>query len=95
MQSSYCVARYAVNAYENGPCERIARTVETDCERRSEHALGDHGVGGDLDEAGGVGAEHQIALMAVLLGGGQELATMFSMMDLSLLSTSSNVQERR
>ena len=73
MQSSYCVACYAVNAYENGPCERIARTVETDCERRSEHALGDHGVG-DLDEAGGVGAEHQIALMAVLLGGGQGIA---------------------
>ena len=94
MQSSYCVARYAVTQYETVRCERIATDVETDCERRSEHALGDHGVG-DLDEAGGVGAEHQIALMAVLLGGARELATMFSMMDLSLLSTSSNVQERR
>ena len=59
---------------------RLAKTA------RSEHALGDHGVG-DLHEAGSVGAEHQITLVAVFLGG--------SMMDLSLPSTSSKVQERR
>ena len=48
----------------------LARLAKPARSARSEHALGDHGVG-DLDEAGGVGAEHQIALMAVLLGGGQ------------------------
>ena len=94
MQSSYCVARYAVTHMKTVRANESHGPLKLDCERRSEHALGDHGVG-DLDEAGGVGAEHQIALMAVLLGSGQELATMFSMMDLSLLSTSSNVQERR
>ena len=61
---------------------------------RSEHALGDHGVG-DLHEAGCVGAEHQITSWPYSLAASKELATMFSMMDLSLPSTSSKVQERR
>ena len=67
---------------------RLAKTA------RSEHALGDHGVG-DLHEAGSVGAEHQITLVAVFLGGFQRVGDDVLHDGLELAVNLSKVQERR
>ena len=56
----YCLVLLSIAQH----CSAIAQR------QASQHALGNHGVG-DLDEACGVGTEHQVTLVTVFLGGGQ------------------------
>ena len=94
MQSSYCVARYAVTHMKtvranesHGPLKRIVKDDQSTPWATMALAT--------LTKPAALAPSIRSPSWPYSLAAARELATMFSMMDLSLLSTSSNVQERR